>query len=229
MYQIDDGAAENAIGLTGGGDIIWLNQFSVTGGNNIILSISVAFSSLGGTGSALLNGLPFTVYLWSDPNNDGSPTDAVVLTSATGTVMNAGTNSFITVNIAPTAIMGSSFFVGALMTHPSGTFPAALNQTAPTFSNRSWVAGGAAGAGNPNNLPANAFFGTGRELQLCGEVARAGKCSSGAVHLRVAGGRRSLRCLRRASPQEELSSSSPVFLRAPAPAGDRRFAVPAPP
>ena len=159
-YQIDDGTPEVALGINGGGDAIWLNQFSVTGGNNVVLSISVSFGVMFDPGNAILNGRPFTVYLWSDPNNDGNPTDAMVLASATGTVANAGTHSFVTVNIPPTAVMGSSFFVGVLMTHPSNTFPAALDETAPTFANRSWLAVSAAGAGNPHNLPSNGQFGT---------------------------------------------------------------------
>ena len=157
-YQMDDGTPENSIGI-GNGDIIWLNQFNITGGNNIILSISLVFGSPGGTGNANLMGLPFTVFLWNDPNNDGSPADAMVLASAMGTITSVGTNTFVTVAITPTMVLTNSFFVGAMMTQPASTFPAALDTTAPTFPNRSWVAGGAPGTGNPNNLPGNQLFG----------------------------------------------------------------------
>lgn len=155
-YILDDGMAEDSVGLTNGGDFIWLNSFSVTNNNRLVLSISVAFGAPSGANNAALNGLPFTVYLWSDPNNDGSPTDAMVLTSATGTIASAGTNTFITVNITPTMVLTNNFFVGVLLRNqPSGAFPAAFDTTAPTFTNRSFAAGGAAGTGNPNNLTAN--------------------------------------------------------------------------
>src|SRR6476646_2935333 len=80
-YMIDDGTAEDSIGLTAGGTFVSCNSFPVTGGNNVITSISIAW------GTPLfpdptLNGLPYTAVLWSDPNGDGSPTDAVVLAQA---------------------------------------------------------------------------------------------------------------------------------------------------
>src|SRR6476620_12282683 len=84
-YLIDDGTAEDSVGLTAGGNLLVLNEFPVSGGNNVITSISCAF------GTPLfpdptLNGLPYTAVLWSDPNGDGSPTDAVVLAQVNGVV-----------------------------------------------------------------------------------------------------------------------------------------------
>ena len=80
--------------------------------------------------------------IWSDPNGDGSPTDAVLLTTAGGVVANQGTDTFISTDIADTTITTSNFFVGFLITHNAGQFPAAFDETSPTFSNRSYVAGG---------------------------------------------------------------------------------------
>jgi hypothetical protein len=155
VYQIDDGVAENAIGLnqTGGADLIALNSFP-TGPLATITSISIAFGFPGGTG-ANMNGTSFTAVLWSDPNGDGLPGDAVVLTTAMGVVSGFGTNTFVTVSLTPTTVLTPNFFVGFLITQPNQAFPAAFDQTAPTFANRSFVAGGAAGSGNINNLSAN--------------------------------------------------------------------------
>src|SRR5207342_1269713 len=94
-YMIDDGTAEDSIGLTAGGTFVSCNSFSVTGGNNVITSISIAW------GTPLfpdptLNGLAYTAVLWGDPNGDGSPTDAVVLAQAPGVISSAGTDTFIT-------------------------------------------------------------------------------------------------------------------------------------
>src|SRR4029077_3477535 len=124
--------------LTAGGSLVALNSFPVSGGNNVITSISIAF------GTPLfpdptLNGLPYTAVLWSDPNGDGSPTDAVVLAMAPGVVANAGTDTFITTTIPPTMVTTANFFVGFLITHAAGQFPAAFDETAPTLPNRSWV------------------------------------------------------------------------------------------
>src|SRR5207249_1853649 len=89
-YSIDDGTAEDSVGLTSGGNLLCLNSFSISGGNNTIFSISIAW----GTPSfpdPTLNGLPYTAYLWNDPNGDGSHTDATVLASAPGVVAAQGT------------------------------------------------------------------------------------------------------------------------------------------
>ena len=146
-YLIDDGTAEDSVGLTAGGNLLVLNSFPVSGGDNVITSISIAW------GTPLfpdptLNGLPYTAVLWSDPNGDGSPTDAVVLAMAPGVVSQEGTDTFITTAIPPTMVTTTNFFVGLLIAHVAGQFPAAFDETAPTLPNRSWVSVG----GNINDL-----------------------------------------------------------------------------
>src|SRR3954464_15579796 len=42
-YMIDDGTAEDSIGLTAGGNLLCLNSFPVSAGNNVITSISIAW------------------------------------------------------------------------------------------------------------------------------------------------------------------------------------------
>src|SRR6476659_5267628 len=137
-YMIDDGTAEDSIGLTAGGTFVSCNEFSVFGGNNVITSISIAW------GTPLfpdpsLNGLPYTAVLWSDPNGDGSPTDAVVLAQAPGIISQQGTDTFITTAIPPTMVPTANFFVGFLVTHTAGQFPAAFDESAP-IPNRSFIA-----------------------------------------------------------------------------------------
>ena len=146
-YMIDDGTAEDSVGLTAGGNLLCLNSFPVTGGNNVISSISIAWGTPAFP-DPTLNGLPYTAYLWSDPNGDGSPTDGVVLAMAPGVVAQQGTDTFITTVIPPTMVTTPNFFVGFLITHTAGQFPAAFDQTAPNLPMRSWVSIG----GNPNNL-----------------------------------------------------------------------------
>src|SRR5882724_10281344 len=101
-YSIDDGMAEDSVGLTSGGNLLCLNSFT-TGSDNTILSISIAW----GTPSfpdPTLNGLPYTAVLWNDPNGDGSPTDAVVLAMAPGVISMQGTDTFLTTVIPPTMV-----------------------------------------------------------------------------------------------------------------------------
>src|SRR5215216_3128027 len=100
-YTIDDGTAEDSVGLTNGGNLLVLNSFPVTEGNNLITSISIAWGTPAFPDPSL-NGLAYTAYLWSDPNGDGSPTDALVLASAPGVVSQEGTDTFLTTNLPPT-------------------------------------------------------------------------------------------------------------------------------
>jgi Bacterial Ig-like domain len=145
-YSIDDGVSEDSIGLTAGGNFLALNSFPVTGGNSFITQISIAWGTPVFPDPSL-NGLPYTAVLWSDPNGDGSPTDAVVLATASGVISDAGTDTFITTDITPTLVTTTNFFVGFVIAHAAGQFPGAFDESAP-LPNRSWVSIG----GDINNL-----------------------------------------------------------------------------
>src|SRR3954468_17554382 len=124
-YVIDDGTAEDSIGLTAGGTFVACNSFPVTGGNNVITSISIAWGTPAFP-DPTLDGLSYTAVLWSDPNGDGSPTDAVLVSQPPGVSPQAGTDTFITSTIPPTMVTTTDFFVGFLVTHNAGQFPAAF-------------------------------------------------------------------------------------------------------
>ncbi len=145
-YAIDDGTSDNSAGLSAGGSIAWLNHFVVQDGISTISKISLAWASAPAMSSC-------TVYLWSDPNNDGLPDDAVVLASANTMVTNPETDIFKVVDIADTNVgpNGTSFFVGAIMTHPSGDRPAAVDDNG---TGTGWIAGNTSGPVDPNDLAA---------------------------------------------------------------------------
>jgi hypothetical protein len=139
-YQIDDGTAENGVGLqSAGATFMCLNSFAVTPGNNTIISLSIAWGTPINP-DPTLNGLTYTAVLWSDPNGDGLPQDAVVLATAPGVIAGASTNTFLLSPITPTTVLTPNFFVGFIITQATATqFPAAFDQTAPTFPNRSFA------------------------------------------------------------------------------------------
>ena len=139
------GQRKTPIGLTLGGDIICLNEFAVVPGSETIESIEIAWGTPAFPDPSL-NGLPYTVAVWSDPNGDGNPNDAVLLTTAGGVVANQGTDTFISTDITDTTITTANFFVGFVITQYAGQFPAAFDESNPQF-NRSYVAGDSAGRG----------------------------------------------------------------------------------
>jgi hypothetical protein len=144
-YSIDDGSSEQSIGLTAGGNLLCLNAFA-TGSNNIINSIDIAWGTPAFPDPTLI-GLPYTVALWSDPNGDGSPTDAVLLTTQTGVITSQGSDTFLVSLITPTTVTTTHFFAGFVINHLAGQFPASQDIDNPVF-NGSWVSIG----GNINNL-----------------------------------------------------------------------------
>ena len=144
--MLDEGGADDSIGLTGGGDFICLKEFPVVPWAEQITSISIAWGSPVYP-DPTLNGLPYTAVLWSDPNGDGDPADAVVLATAPGVISQQGTDTFLTTQLPPTVVTTPNFFVGFIITQAASQFPAAFDETFPTLANRSYVAG----ANTPGN------------------------------------------------------------------------------
>ncbi|MFG0252364.1 MAG: hypothetical protein ACF8NJ_05760 [Phycisphaerales bacterium JB038] len=134
-YLFDDGTQENEIGLNHDGSLIWLNQFEVLPGQEIIDKVSVAY----GPGA---DGKRAQVLIYDDPDNDGDPGDAVLLQRADTVIANGDTGIFDEVKILPTPVgsAGDSFFVGVVVQEADAfTFPAALDEASDP--GRSWVAG----------------------------------------------------------------------------------------
>lgn len=173
-YQRDDGVAENSVGA-GSVSLAWLHPFTVNPNQEVITNIRVAFGT-----NLTINGLPVRTYLWSDPNGDGNPNDAVVLANANGVVTNASAtvpinapvfNSF---DIPDTYVgpAGTRFFIGAIVdgligTTPGTQFPAAIDQTLPFPPlGTTW----AAFVANPATVNPNTL-GVGQNLTDIGTIA----------------------------------------------------------
>ena len=77
-----------------------------------------------------MDGLPYLAVIWSDPNGDGDPHDAVVLGTARGAISSQGTDTFVATNLSRT-IPTANFFVDFLVTQ-YGQFPAAFDKTGLT-------------------------------------------------------------------------------------------------
>ena len=154
-YRIDDGSIENTIGLVNASDIAWLNRFDVEEGGEILRDVRFAW------GEGLPPQFVATVYVWSDPNRDGYPYDAVVLTSEIVFVEGPGTGTLQTIDIADTYIgpAGTPFYVGALISADAGIGVAPIDLGSPS-TGRSWIASGPVGTLNPNDLAsAGGIFG----------------------------------------------------------------------
>ncbi len=109
------------------GQVLWGNVFTAQPGAERITSISVAF------GTAIA-GTRVRVVLLDDPNDDGVPSDGVLLTSQEVTIANPRSNVLNNYPIQPTVVSGR-FFAGVLMDYTAADRPARQSTTSP---NQGW-------------------------------------------------------------------------------------------
>jgi hypothetical protein len=159
QYILDDGTIENAVGLTLGGDLMWLNYFTITGGCETINTVYL-------TWGLIPNGRPCRVILYEDPDDDGNPDDAIYLTETSTTVQNAWAffnpgevMTFTTVGITPTTVSGGFFVAALIQNQLGGEYPGPMDAT--TNQGKSWVAYSAGGTFDVDNLSSNTIYSMG--------------------------------------------------------------------
>jgi hypothetical protein len=130
-------------------DILWIHSQGETGVTTVVKSISTAWGSLP-FGGGPPDGTPARVGIWSDPNGDRNPTDAVLLGSANTVVTGSNTDALQTVQISPSVLVTGRYFIGASCT--GGTFQAPLDQTTAPGAGFVWIVGDASGTINYNSI-----------------------------------------------------------------------------
>lgn len=134
LYRASDSTAEEAIGFpTVNAQMVWLAEFETVSGATVIDAIEVAFANVPSS-------VPASVFVWSDPNQDGNPSDALILASGSIVTASPGSSTFISADV-PDVDFGSEgvgFFAGVVFDVFAGEFPAALDQT--STRQRSWIA-----------------------------------------------------------------------------------------
>lgn len=151
---LDDGSRENALGLTNGGQFLWLNRFTPapTDFPFVLEEVHILFGAAVGINVGEL----VDIYIYEDTDGDGNPgTGANFL----GSLENAAVQfvddvNFSVYQITPVALNGPGDVLIAVVNRTAGTDPgefvAAMDQTPPS-QNRSWI--GTYTAGNPPNPP----------------------------------------------------------------------------
>ena len=140
----------------------WLNRFNVVDGADLVDGIEVLWG-------IMPIGTQVDVFVWSDPNGDGNPSDAAVLWSGQATVAQTDALSLIEIPAVDVGDTGASFFVGFIMEATTEMFPAALDIDGVPTPDRSWGVGSFSPI-DPNDLSFAAVeFGTINDL-LFGNV-----------------------------------------------------------
>ncbi|MBL8861853.1 MAG: hypothetical protein JNK02_07550 [Planctomycetes bacterium] len=143
----DDGTSENSLGWTAGGSLVWMSGYGIIGQPTSISAVETTYGTPLFPGGYIPSG-PVTIAVWDDPNDDGNPNDAVLLATVT-TAVNPGSvdsDVFQTIVLGAPVVANGIFFVGAMVDHPGGQYPAPLDQSG---------GGTACGAG-----PGSWFFGS---------------------------------------------------------------------
>lgn len=150
-YQWDNGTQEATIGVDAGACLLALNHFTVELGGELLDTVSVAWGRV-------TAGTPATIYVWSDPNQDGQPHDAVVLASVETTTQDVNWEApaevnFTTVLLNPPVWIGppgTSFFVGYGL--DSDEYPMAVDADGYTGTPDGWITADTEYGCDPNDI-----------------------------------------------------------------------------
>jgi hypothetical protein len=125
LYMIDDSTTESSLGLLLGGTLCWFQRFDTLPASSfdVITEVQAAYGLPGNAGIAVPNGTAVTACIWEDPNDDGDPSDAVLLSKQVSTVQNVDTHVLNAIPIPPCTVRGR-FFAGVFLKHAINRFPA---------------------------------------------------------------------------------------------------------
>jgi uncharacterized membrane protein len=159
---IDDGTAEDSIGLTGGGQFIWLNRFTPAPGDFPIQLNEVQVLYLNGVG--VDPGELVDIYVYEDTDGDGNPGTGATFVAKFNNVavQNADGATFDVYPLDPAPVFsGPGDILIALVNRTAGAsaneFPAAIDQTDSQL--RSWVGAYGGPPPDPPPLPAPSLWG----------------------------------------------------------------------
>ncbi len=150
-YVYDDGGADTGLSYAFDADFCWMQRFQAVNGVDTIVSIETAIGTVNQVPPDVPNGSPITLCVWEDPNDDGSPDDAVLVSMATSVVQNSGTGT-INVYAVPAATVHGSFFVGANVVVPGGMTGAPMDLHTPAAGRSFFVINDPPGTFDPQHV-----------------------------------------------------------------------------
>ncbi len=138
-YLLDDGAGNFNIGPSQfDANMTWLNTFTAEPGRERITRVRAAFGTIAND-DGVLGPDTVTVAVLEDPNDDGDPTDAVLLSTGTGHWFNAGPNVFIDFDLDGPAEVSGTFFVAVMMDVLERANPARMDPQGQGSGSLSWM------------------------------------------------------------------------------------------
>lgn len=159
LLSVDDGTAEDSIGLTAGGQFLWLNRFTPDPADFpfVIDEISLLMNNATAVGANL------ELVIWEDTDGDGDPaTNANFLYAENVTVQYNNMTTWNVYTLAtPVGISGPGDVLVGVVNRSGASglldYPAAIDQGAT--QRRSWVGLYTANPPEPPTLPPDSDFG----------------------------------------------------------------------
>ncbi|MEQ9095839.1 MAG: GC-type dockerin domain-anchored protein [Phycisphaerales bacterium] len=131
-YALDDGSGGFTIGPSEFDAVVtWGNYFLADAGCPWLNEVSVSFPG------SLPVGTPITVLVYGDPDGDGDPTNATLLSAASHASRATSTSTFATYAIRPTHVGEGGFFVAVAAFVPQRQAVARMDQD--TLGAHSWL------------------------------------------------------------------------------------------
>ncbi|MEQ8317772.1 MAG: GC-type dockerin domain-anchored protein [Phycisphaerales bacterium] len=131
-YVLDDGSGGFTIGPSEFDAVVtWGNYFHADAGCPWLSEVSVSFPG------SLPVGTPLTVIVYADPDGDGDPTNATVVSAASHASEATSTSTFATYAIRPTDVGEGGFFVAIAAFVPQRQAVARMDQD--TLGLNSWL------------------------------------------------------------------------------------------
>ena len=150
--SVVDDVYEGAVGSEFNGSVIWLTGFKIEPGEEVLTGVRIGYG-------LIPEGFPVNIGIWSDPNGDGDPTDAILIESIQTPVESPWLPvTIIDVEFPETMIgdPGASVFLGAWVDALPGApdaFPATYDADAVAGTSW-WIT--SAGPVDPNDLSSGA-------------------------------------------------------------------------
>jgi hypothetical protein len=157
-YFYDDGSTENLLGYAQGGEMCWMHWYYGAPWGVTISTIEVAWGSAKFPGYGPGNGVPSTIFVWDDPDNDGDPHNGVLVAKKETVTSHYDEDYLVEIKLDVPVTVNGKFFIGCVLHHEPGQYVAPMDQST-FYQGQAWVIGEPGGVFDYNNLSNNSHYG----------------------------------------------------------------------
>lgn len=152
VYALDDGVPNSGLSYGIPTDYCWFQSFTTVGSTDAIMNVQLMLQPGG-----LVTGSPITVCVWEDPNDDGDPSDAILVAQQAGVVPNLTTYVFTTFALPNPGVVHNGFFIGAFITTDGNDGTISLLDYNTPLTGRAYFATDAPGFFDPAQLSSSFY------------------------------------------------------------------------